>query len=411
MSDPRTRSVPESPQPPPDSTQCALSWIGPALKELDEQQLRRRVGTRTGPQGARIVFDGRELVNFGSNDYLGLAADDRLAQAAAEAARREGLGSGASPLVTGRSRLHQQLEADLARFEQTEGALLFASGYAANTGTIAALVGPGDVVFGDQKNHASLWDGCRLSRADVRVYGHGDWRQLEKLLSRAGRYRRRLIVTDGLFSIDGDLAPLAELARLAERYEAMLLVDEAHATGVFGACGRGTCEAAGVEDAVHVRVGTLSKALGCVGGFVAGRRELIDWLTSRARSYVFSTAPPAPIAAAARVALTIASEHPQRGAELLGRAAALREALQRQGWQTGRSASQIIPVIVGTATRALELAGRLRDEGLLVPAIRPPTVPEGESCVRISLSLTHSPQIIERLIDAMGSVGRQFLDC
>ncbi len=405
--DPSPDNAPESFS---DTTHPALSWIGPALAALESRGLRRGLAVRQGAQGARIVLDGRDLVNFGSNDYLALAADARLAQAAADAAGREGFGSGASPLVTGFSLAHLELQRELAAFEQTQAALVFASGYAANVGTIAALAGPGDVVLTDRKNHASLLDGCRLSRADVRVYPHGNWRRLEGLLARAAAYRRRLIVTDGLFSIDGDPAPLGELARLARRYEAMLLVDEAHATGVFGACGRGTCEAAGIEHEVHVRVGTLSKALGSVGGFVAGPRELIDWLVSRARSYVFSTAPPAPAAAAARAAVRIVGQDAQRGAELLSRAEALRAELKRQGWNTGCSASQIIPLIVGSPARAMELAARLRQRGLLVPAIRPPTVPEGEACLRISLTLGHSQEMVDHLLQTLGELRKQLAD-
>ena len=213
-----------------------LSWIDDELTALEHKKLRRRLLTRDGPQSVRLRIDGRELINFGSNDYLGLAADPRLAWAAAEAIQHEGFGSGASPLITGHGALHRRLEERLAEFEGTEAALVFSSGFAANAGSIAALVGPGDVVYCDRKNHASLFDGCRLSRADVRVYPHADCQRLASLLaeSQSQRYRRRLIATDGLFSMDGDLAPLAELAELAARHDAMLLVDEAHATGIFG---------------------------------------------------------------------------------------------------------------------------------------------------------------------------------
>jgi 8-amino-7-oxononanoate synthase len=409
-----------------------LSWIAAALDALDKQGLRRRLSTREGGQAATIRLDGRELVNFGSNDYLGLAADPRLAAAAIEAVRQEGFGSGASPLITGRSDIHRQLEERLAEFEGTEAALVFPSGIAANMGTIAALVGPGDVVFADAKNHASLWDGCRLSRADVRVYPHGDWQRLERLLERAARSAhntvtrsvtstgsvtptvqarcpvtstagRRLIVTDSLFSMDGDLAPLGELAELAERYGAMLLVDEAHATGVFGQNGRGVAEHLGVEDRIPIRVGTLSKALGCSGGFVAGSRLLIEWLVNRARPYVFSTAAPAAIAAAALASLEIVANEPHRRRELLARAESLRHSLVERGWNVGRSASQIIPVIVGEPARAVELSAQLRQKGLFVPAIRPPTVPEGEACLRISLACRHAEEMVARLLASTGS--------
>lgn len=244
-----------------ENTHRPLHWIEEELASLDRQSLCRRLATRQGKQATEIELGGRKLVNFGSNDYLALAADPRLTDAAFGAAQEEGWGSGASPLVTGHGRAHGRLEERLAEFEHAEAALVFSSGFAANAGTIAALVGPGDVVLSDRKNHASIWDGCRLSRADVRAFGHADCDQLEQLLEKSGRYGRRLIVTDGLFSMDGDVAPLAEVADLAERFGAMLLVDEAHATGVFGSQGRGTIEQAGLEGRVHVRVGTLSKAL------------------------------------------------------------------------------------------------------------------------------------------------------
>ncbi len=378
-----------------------LAWIDCELAVLEEQGLRRRLLAREGPQAARLVIDGRELVHFGSNDYLGLAADRRLADAVIEVTRREGWGSGASPLLSGFARDHQRLQQRLAEFEGTEAALLFSSGFAANAGTIAALVGPGDVVFTDRTNHASLLDGCRLSRADVRVYPHCDSQRLDRLLAKSGKYRRRLITTDGVFSMDGDLAPLPELVELAERHDAMLMVDEAHATGVFGRRGRGVAEHLGVEDRVDIRVGTLSKALGCIGGFVAGSQPLIDWLLSHSRPYVFSTAGPAAAAAAAVVALDIVRDEPQRREGLLARAGQLCDALSEQGWNTANSASQIIPVIVGEPQRATELSAGLRDRGLFVPAIRPPTVPEGEARLRISLTGGHTDEMTAALLTAL----------
>jgi len=387
------------------NTYRPMDWIDQELAALDRQGLCRRLATRSSRQAARVTIDGRELVNFGSNDYLALAADPRLADAAAAAAEQEGWGSGASPLISGHGRSHERLEERLAEFEGTQAALVFSTGFAANAGTIAALVGPGDVVFTDRKNHASLLDGCRLSRADVRVNAHGDYEHLEQSLSKAAKYRRRLIVTDSLFSMDGDLAPLCELADLAERHAAMLMIDEAHATGVFGPLGRGVAEHLGVEERVHVRVGTLSKALGSMGGFVAGSRSLIDWLVNRARPYVFSTAPPAAVAAAAVAALDIAGNEPQRRTGLLARADVLRRRLAEQGWNVGKSASQIIPVIVGRPERAVELAAALGERGLFVPAIRPPSVPEGEACLRISLTCAHTQEMAEQLTEALGQLG------
>lgn len=385
----------------PSPPHRSLAWIEDELDALARQTLDRQVRVREGAQGPTITLAGRPMINFGSNDYLSLASDPRLTSAVTAALADEGWGSGASPLVTGFSRWHERLEERIARFEAAEAALVFPSGFAANSGTIAALVGPGDVVFTDRKNHASLLDGCRLSRADVRAYPHLDCTALEGLLTRS-QARRRLIVTDSLFSMDGDCAPLADLADLADRHGAMLMVDEAHATGVFGPRARGLCEAAGVEDRVAVRVGTLSKALGCVGGFVAGSKTLVRWLIHRARPYVFSTAAPGAVQAAACAALEIVEREPHRRESLLARAAELRQRLMEAGWDVGRSTSQIVPVIVREPQRAVALSQRLAERGVFAPAIRPPTVPPGEACLRISLTFGHTAPMIDRLLDALG---------
>jgi 8-amino-7-oxononanoate synthase len=387
------------------SHHASLAWLDQELATLGRRGLRRRLAVRRGSQAPRVSLDGRLLVNFGSNDYLGLASDPRLAAAAQDVAQTDGWGSGASPLVSGYADVHQRLEEQLAQFEGTEAALVFGSGFAANAGCLAAMVGAGDVVYSDRKNHASLLDGCRLSRADVRVYPHGDWQALERLLDHSGRYRRRLIATDSLFSMDGDLAPLAELVDLAERYDAMLMIDEAHATGVFGHHGRGVAEHLGVDGRIPIRIGTLSKALGSIGGFVAGSRTLIEWLVNRARPYVFSTASPAPMAAASLAALEIVRTEPHRREGLLSQADWLRARLAEQGWNTGQSVSQIIPVLVGEPERAVTLSAALRDRGYFVPAIRPPTVPDGESCLRISLSSAHTREMLAGLLEAIGSNG------
>jgi 8-amino-7-oxononanoate synthase len=384
-----------------------LKWIDEELPALKAKGLRRELLSRNSAQTSGIMLDGRELINFGSNDYLGLAADPRLTDAVAAALKQYGWGSGASPLISGHAESHRQLEAKIAQFEGVEAALLFTSGFAANSGTLAALVGPGDAAFSDRKNHASLFDGCRLSRADVRVYPHGDHQALDDLLTKSTSYRRRLIVTDSLFSMDGDFAPLVELADLAEKHGAMLMVDEAHATGVFGEQGRGACEMFGVENRVPIRIGTLSKALGGIGGFVAGSRSLIEWLLNRARPYIFSTALPGAVAAAMLTAFEIVEKEPWRRTELLAASAQLREQLLAQGWRLGPSTSQILPVIVGRAETAVLLSQKLRAQGLFVPGIRPPTVPEGEACLRISLSYAHSPRMIGQLLDVLAdSIGK-----
>lgn len=381
-----------------------LRWIDAALEALERQTLRRRL-TVSQPgleRRGRVQRDGRWLINFASNDYLGLAGLPLLS-AVREALDASGWGSGASPLVTGRHPLHAELEHELARFEGSEAALLFPSGYAANVGAITALVAPGDDVFSDARNHASIIDGCRLSGANIHVYRHNDLEDLQSCLRQAAGGRRRLVVSDSLFSMDGDVAPLAGLVELAERYDAMLMLDEAHATGVFGLRGRGLAEAASVEDRVPIRVGTLSKALGSHGGFVAGSQSLIDWLANRARSYVFSTAAPPPLCAAGLAALQQISAHPEQREQLLKSAMQLRDRLKSQGWNVGASASQIVPLIVGDPAAAVGLSAKLAESGFLVPGIRPPSVPSGQALLRISLTAIHSPEDIESLVVALAS--------
>jgi len=381
-----------------------LSWLDGALADLDRRDLRRTLLMRESPQrGDRIELGGRTLANFGSNDYLGLACDERLRRAVTESVENRGWGSGASPLVTGRGSLHADLEIELARFEGTEAALLFSTGFAANVGAITSLVGSEDIIFSDAKNHASIIDGCRLSGAQIQIYKHGDVDDLRQSLA-VSRHRRKLIVTDTLFSMDGDIAPLPHVAELAREHGAMLLVDEAHATGVFGNEGRGVCEHLGVENDVHIRVGTLSKGLGSIGGFVAGSQALIGWLANRARPYVFSTAMPEVMAAAGSAAIQAVRDEPFRRQELLQRAAALRETLKSHGLHIGSSKSQIIPVFLGSPGKTMQAAADLRQAGFFVPGIRPPSVPEGESLLRISLSWLHQPAQLESLANTLRQV-------
>ena len=388
-----------SPGPLPES----LAWVDDALERLRQGDLLRPRRVRAGRQGREVELDGRRLVNFGSNDYLGLAGDVRLTKAASRAACAEGFGAGASPLVSGHSGAHAALEAALARLLGTGDALLFPSGFAANAATIAALVGPGDTIASDARNHASIIDGCRLSRAEIAIYPHRDVATLERLL--AGARGRKLVVTDSLFSMDGTVAPLADLAEVAGRHGAMLLVDEAHATGVFGARGSGLVEATGTEGGVQVRVGTLSKALGAAGGFVAGHPRLVEWLRHSARAWIFSTAHPPAVAGAALRALEILAEEPHRRGELLARAAAFRARLAGRGLDLGGATAQIVPVIVGSAGGAVALAARLADAGFFVPAIRPPSVPDGASLVRASLTWLHTESDLDRLAALLAEQG------
>ena len=398
------RIEPATPAPSSAATPlpAALDWIAEALDQLAAAGLERPQRTREGRQGATVDLDGRRLVNVGSNDYLGYAGDVRLTKAASKAACAEGFGAGASPLVSGHSRAHERLERAIASLLDVPASVTFPSGFAANSATIAALVGPGDAIFSDERNHASIIDGCRLSRTDVHIYPHRDVAALDALLAAEGTaHRRRLIVTDTLFSMDGTLAPLADLCDVARRHHAMLMVDEAHATGVFGPRGSGLVEEAGCADGVHVRTGTLSKALGAAGGFVAGHADLIRWLRHSARAWIFSTAHPPAVAAAATRAIELVEEEPHRRVELLARSAAFRDRLASAGLDLGGSEAQIVPVVAGAAEAAVALSARLAEAGFFVPAIRPPSVPHGRSLVRASLSWLHSHSDLDQLADAI----------
>ncbi len=341
-------------------------------------------------------------MNFSANDYLGLASDPRVIEAARTAAERYGWGAGASALVTGWREPHEALAEELARFEGTEAVALFGSGYSANLGTIAALVERGDGVYLDRLSHACLVDGARLSGAQVRVFPHNDADRLRSILERErSRFRRVLIVTEGVFSMDGDLAPVGDLADVAERFDAMLMVDEAHGTGVFGPSGRGAAEALGATERVPVKVGTLSKAMGSMGGFVAGSRRLVDYLQNAARTLIFSTALPPSAAAAASEALRILQEEPWRRQRVLGLGERVREGLRGSGLTVLSSSGPIVPVLVGEPEAAVTWSRRLREAGFLVPAIRPPTVPRGTSRLRLSLSANHSDEQIDAVVRAL----------
>ncbi|MFM7137644.1 MAG: aminotransferase class I/II-fold pyridoxal phosphate-dependent enzyme [Planctomycetota bacterium] len=395
------RIEPAAPRPhATDPLPEPLGWIDDDLADLAAGDLIRPHRVRTGRQGAQVVLDGRQLLNFGSNDYLGYAGDVRLTKAASKAACAEGFGAGASPLVSGHSQAHDNLERALAALLGVEAALVFSSGFAANSATIAAVVGPGDAIYSDERNHASLIDGCRLARASVHVYPHRDLAALERLLATTSA-RRRLIISDTLFSMDGTIAPLADLCEIARRHGAVLMADEAHATGVFGHRGSGLVEEAGCGDGVHIRVGTLSKALGAAGGFVAGHGRLIEWLRHTARAWIFSTAHPPAVAAAAARAIELVAQEPERRRELLERAAAFRQRLVARGGDIGGAEAQIVPVVAGEATAAVALSARLAEAGFFVPAIRPPSVPAGKSLVRASLSWLHSEADLARLADAL----------
>ncbi|MFN8104034.1 MAG: 8-amino-7-oxononanoate synthase [Acidimicrobiia bacterium] len=358
-----------------------------------------RVGSRPA---ARVTVDGDELLLMCSNDYLGLAGDPRLADAAADAARRWGTGAGASSRVSGATELHAALEARLARLKASEDAVLFSSGYLANLGTITALTGAADVVVSDELNHASIVDGCRLSGAAVAVFPHGDAAACARHVAAA---RRRgagvLIVTDSVFSMDGDLAPLADLVAIAAENDATLMVDEAHATGVLGG-GRGALAAAGLEGRAEVVMGTCSKALGAAGGFVAGSADLCRFLRLRARPYVFDTAQPAPVSAAVLAALDVVAGEPWRGERACANARRLAAGLARAGWATTEPAAAIVPVVMGDAASAVDVSARARRRGVLAPPILPPAVPDGTARIRLCPTASHSDSDVDVTIAAFG---------
>jgi glycine C-acetyltransferase len=389
-----------------------LSELAERLAEIRRSGLHRRMRLIEGPQGPRVLLDGAEVLLLCSNNYLGLADHPKVRDAAAEAAQRYGAGSGASRLISGSMTLHRRLEGRLAAFKRTEAALLFGSGYLANTGAVAALAGRGGVVLSDELNHASIIDGCRLSRAETFVYRHRDLEHLEYGLNQAGA-GSRLIATDAVFSMDGDVAPLVELVELARRYGARLLVDEAHGTGALGPGGRGALAAAGLSGEPDVVVvGTLGKALGGYGAYVCATAEIVDLLVNTARPFIFSTAPPPPSVGAALAALTLLAERPGLVEQLRRNAATLREALGASGLDGGSSRTQIVPVMVGDARRAMALCERLLEGGVFAQAIRPPTVPDGSSRLRLTVMANHSAgdlraaaRVIGRAASELGLIG------
>ncbi|MBI1996351.1 MAG: 8-amino-7-oxononanoate synthase [Deltaproteobacteria bacterium] len=375
-----------------------VNFVESELERLKETGLYRKLRRVDGDQGSTLLLDGREVINFSSNNYLGLANHPALGEAAKAAIDRYGCGSGASRLISGNMTLHEELESKIAEFKGTEAALVFNSGFQLNTGVVSTLVGEGDAVFSDALNHASIVDGCRLSRAKVAVYGHLDMNHLEGELKRSSSARRKLIVTESLFSMDGDEAPLADIVGLAQRHGAMVMVDEAHATGVYEPNGAGLIAKLGLGEGVFVQMGTLGKALGGFGAYIAGSKALRDLLINRCRSFIFTTSLPPAVMAMTIAAIGLVEREPERRQALRGNSAALRGGLASLGYVMGGSRSQILPLIVGDAQRCMKLSQRLLDRGVFAQGIRPPTVPPGTSRLRITLMATHTqPQLAQAL--------------
>jgi 8-amino-7-oxononanoate synthase len=375
-----------------------------ALREMDRLRTLRKIDQR---DGVCVVIDGRPLISFGSNDYLGLSSHPDVIAAGIEALTH-GAGATGSRLTTGNFALHEELENKIAHLKHAEASIVFSSGYAANIGTIPALVGRGDLILSDELNHASLIDGCRLSRAEVRIYRHADIEHTQTLLADRQAYSRLLVVTDSVFSMDGDFAPLNKLARLCNENDGCLMVDDAHGLGVFGDSGSGVIEHLGLRGSsvTLVQMGTLSKAAGGVGGFVAGSQILIDFLRNRARSFIYSTAlPPSSIAAASRALDIIKSDHSLRK-RLQNNIAKLREGLHESGYTVLLGESPIVPLIIGDSGAAVTISKQLEEAGFWVPAIRPPTVPPGTSRLRITVSALHTETQISELIAAVTNAER-----
>src|SRR3990170_4895565 len=379
-------------------------FIEQELSRLKDAGLYRHMPLIQGPQEPRVTINGREVILLCSNNYLGLANHPKVKDAAIKAIEKYGFGSGASRLVSGNMELHEELEQRIARFKDTEAALVFNSGYHANIGIIPALVGRGDLIFSDKLNHASIVDACILSRAHLIRYPHKDMDALEKLLKKNSpltTHHSPLIITDGIFSVDGDIAPLKELSELADKYKCMLMVDDAHATGVLGSKGKGTSEHFGIDNPNIIQMGTLGKALGCFGAYVAGSRKLIDYLINKARSFIYTTSLPPSVCAASILAIDIVENEPQIRQDLWNRVKFFREGIKKAGIDIMNSETQIIPIFIGKADKAVRISKDLLDKGIFVQAIRPPTVPEGTSRLRITLMANHSLDDLKYAIDTI----------
>lgn len=383
-----------------------LAFLATALDAIKEKDLFRRLRYLQGAQTPRIQLEGKEAILLSSNNYLGLADHPALREAAIRALERYGCGAGASRSVSGTTELHRELEGRIARFKGSEAALILSTGYMANIGLLTTLVGAGDLIMSDELNHASIVDGCRLARAEVWVYRHRAMDHLEALLKRSS-HRRRLIVTDGIFSTEGTIAPLPEIRQLADRYGALVMVDDAHATGVLGREGRGTGEHFDMMGRIEIQMGTLGKALGGFGAYVAGTQDLIDYLINCCRPFIYTTAIPPAVAAMALAALEIVENEPQRRARLWENTAYFRNGLQNLGFDLGRSETPICPVFIGDNALTMEADRRLMARGVFAQGIRPPSVPAQGARLRTTLMATHTSEDLDYALQCFQKVGEE----
>lgn len=388
-------------------SETKTAWIHDEIAQLQAQGLFTHIRTLDSPQGAWLVVDGKRVLNFSSNNYLGLANHPKLIAAAKQAMDRYGVGPAAVRTIAGTTSLHVELERRLAAFKGVEAAITFQSGFNANLATIPALVGRGDVIFSDRLNHASIIDGCRLSRAQIVAYEHCDPADLRRQIKATSEYGRRLIVTDGVFSMDGDIAPLPELYEIAAEHDILLMVDDAHGEGVLGRGGRGIVDHFDLHGKVDIEVGTLSKAFGVVGGVVAGKQVIVDWLRQRGRPFLFSSAMTVPDVAACLAAVNLLEESTELVDRLWQNAGYFKSGMQALGFNTGRTQTPIVPVMLGEAPLAQQFSKRLFEEGVFAMAIGYPTVPQGQARIRVMNSATHSRDDLDLALDIFAKVGRE----
>jgi glycine C-acetyltransferase len=385
-----------------------LSYLHDELEQWKAEGTYQRLRILQSESAAESRYDGRQVINLASNNYLGLTTHPKLREAALEAVRKYGVGSGAVRTISGTMALHMQLEERIAAFKHVEACVVFQSGFAANAGTVSALLGPDDHIISDELNHASIIDGCRLSRAKIHVFPHKDVAAAEKILAGLDAVPgRKLLISDGVFSMDGDIGPLPGLVEAAEKHGAIMMVDDAHASGVLGRNGRGTVDHFNLHGRVHVQVGTLSKAIGVLGGYVCGSRDLIDFLYHRARPFLFSTSHPPAVSAACLAAFDVLEQEPERIQALWDNTKYFKESLKQAGFDTGASETPITPIIVGEAKTAHEFSAALFEEGLWATGLGFPTVPQGKARIRTIVTATHTREHLDRAVEILTRVAKR----
>lgn len=387
-----------------------LSFVHDELESLKSKHLYHRLRVLEGEQKPVATFDGREVINLSSNNYLGFTTHRSLRKAALEATRKFGVGSGAVRTIAGTMKMHMDLEEQIARFKNTQACVVFQSGFTANAGTVSAILGKEDLIISDELNHASIIDGCRLSRATIKVFAHKDMKDCERILQESKDWPgKKLIITDGVFSMDGDIAPLPQLCDLAEKYNCIMMVDDAHSSGVLGRGGRGTIDHFNCHGRVDIQVGTLSKAVGSLGGYVCGSRDLIEFLYQRARPFLFSTSHPPAVTAACQAAISLLDS--PEGEKLIKKLWAnsnfFKKRLKKQGFSTGLSETPIVPIHVGEAAKAYEFSRRLFDAGVYAPAVGFPKVAEGKARLRAIVTATHKRAALAQAAEIMATVGKE----